>query len=141
MWVEMLTKVLFLLASFIAVGNAQVVDCASGSSVFTINSQDFQPNPPIVGQNATLWIDYTVPDGITVDAGNAKYSITLNGIPFPASNEDLCTQIVCPQVPGTYNITSTDMWDGGVSGKIISKIEWFDTAGKRLLCSQTTMRV
>ncbi len=121
--------------------NATVSDCGAGKSVFTINSQGFGPDPPIVGENATLWIDYTVPDGVTVDAGTAKYSITLNGIPFPATNDDLCTQIVCPQVPGTTNLTSSSVWDGGVSGKIVSKIEWFDTSNQLLLCSQTTIRV
>ena len=136
----MWTKIVAFLAMIAGV-NSQVVDCASGKSVFIINSQDFQPNPPIVGENATLWIDYTVPDGVSVDAGSAKYSITLNGIPFPATTEDLCTQIECPQVPGTYNITSASVWDGGVSGKIISKIQWYDSVGTQLLCSQTTMRV
>ncbi len=121
--------------------NATVSDCGAGKSVFTINSQGFGPDPPIVGENATLWIDYTVPNGVTVDAGTAKYSITLNGIPFPATNDDLCTQIVCPQVPGTTNLTSSSVWDGGVSGKIVSKIEWFDTSNQLLLCSQTTIRV
>ena len=125
----------------VGLANATVSDCGAGKSVFTINSQGFGPDPPIVGENATLWIDYTVPDGVTVDAGTAKYSITLNGIPFPATNDDLCTQVVCPQVPGTTNLTSASIWDGGVSGKIVSKIEWFDTSNQLLLCSQLTLRI
>ena len=120
---------------------SQVVDCAAGKSVFTINSQDFSPNPPIVGENTTLWIDYTVPDGVTVDAGTAKYSVSLNGIPFSPTVDDLCTQVTCPQTSGTYNITSTSVWSGGVSGKIVTKIQWYDGAGNQLLCSQTTFRV
>ena len=136
----MFLKVISLLA-MIGAAWSQVTDCAAGKSVFTINSQDFQPNPPVVGENATLWIDYTVPEGVSVDAGSAKYSITLNGIPFPSTTEDLCTQIDCPQVPGTYNITSSSIWDGGVSGKIISTIQWYDSAGTELLCSKTTMRI
>lgn len=137
----MFAKVVLLVSALFGFASSQVTDCGAGKSVFQINSQDFVPNPPVVGENATLWIDYTVPDGVQVDAGTAKYSVTLNGIPFPATKEDLCTQIACPQVPGTYNITSTDVWDGGISGKIISKIEWFDPNGNSLLCSQTTMRV
>jgi hypothetical protein len=136
----MFVKILGLLA-LIAGSKGQVVDCGTGTTLFTINSQGFQPNPPVVGENATLWIDYTVPDGTSVDAGTAKYSITLNGIPFPASKEDLCTQVVCPLVPGTYNLTSASMWDGGVSGKIITTIQWYDSAGSELLCSKTTVRV
>jgi hypothetical protein len=136
----MFVKILGFLA-LIAGSKAQVVDCGSDTTVFTINSQDFQPNPPVLGENATLWIDYTIPDGISVDSGTAKYSITLNGIPFPATKDDLCTQIVCPQVSGTYNLTSASIWEGGVSGKIVSTIQWYDSAGSELLCSKTTMRV
>lgn len=137
----MLSKVLLALSTLFAVTSAQVTDCSSGKSVFTINSQDFQPNPPIVGENATLWIDYTVPDGVEVNSGTAKYSFSLNGIPFQPTTEDLCTQIPCPQVPGTFNLTSADIWNGGVSGKIVSKIEWFDDSKNLLLCSQTVMRI
>jgi hypothetical protein len=136
----MFVKILGFLALF-AGASAQVVDCGTASTLFTINSQDFQPNPPVLGENATLWIDYTVPDGISVDSGTAKYSITLNGIPFPATKNDLCTQIVCPQVAGTYNLTTASIWEGGVSGKIITTIQWYDSAGKELLCSKTTVRV
>lgn len=136
----MLTKVLLLLSVFAGVSQAQVTDCAAGKSVFTINSQDFTPNPPVAGENATLWIDYTVPEGIDVTSGTAKYSINLNGIPFAPTVDDLCTQITCPQTPGTYNVTSVSLWNGGVSGKIVSKIQWFDSTGKELLCSQTTIR-
>ncbi len=129
-----------LLSSVVQVSQSQVVDCAAGKSVFQINSQGFSPNPPVVGENATLWIDYTVPEGIHVDSGTAKYSISLNGIPFSPTVDDLCTQIECPQVPGTYNISSASVWSGGVSGKIVSKIQWYDSAGSELLCSQTTFR-
>ena len=136
----MLTKLAFLFTLFAGVAQGQVADCAAGKSVFQINSQGFSPIPPVVGENATLWIDYTVPEGIEVDSGTAKYSISLNGIPFPPTVDDLCTQIACPQVPGTYNISSASVWQGGVSGKIISKIQWYDAAGTELLCSQTTIR-
>jgi hypothetical protein len=136
----MFVKILGFLA-LIAGSKGQVVDCAAGKSLFTINSQDFQPNPPVVGENATLWIDYTVPEGISVDSGSAKYSITLNGIPFPATKNDLCTQIVCPQVSGTYNLTTISVWNGGVSGKIITTIQWYNSVGSELLCSKTTVRV
>ena len=120
---------------------SQVTDCGKGKSLFVINSEDFQPNPPVVGKDSTLWIDYTVPEGVSISAGTAKYSITLNGIPYPATTDDLCADEICPQVTGTYNITNTQTWSGGVSGKIASKIEWFDTNSNLLLCSLTTVRV
>lgn len=132
---------LLLLIALFPVVSSQVVDCSKGKALFVINSQDYQPNPPIVGENSTLWIDYTVPEGVSISAGTAKYSFTLNGIPYPATVDDLCADEICPQVTGTYNITNTQVWTGGVSGKIVSKIEWFDTASSLLLCSQTTTRV
>ncbi len=133
-----LVAVVKTVATLFSLSSSSVSDCAAGKSVFQINSQGFGPEPPVAGQNVTLWIDYTVPDGVTVNGGQAKYSFTYNGIPFPASTEDLCTQITCPQVPGTYNITSTSEWPSGLSGKIVSKIQWYDESGNELLCSQTT---
>ena len=133
-----LVAVVSAAAAFFSLSSSSVSDCAAGKSVFQINSQGFSPEPPVAGENVTLWIDYTVPDGVTVNGGSAKYSVTYNGIPFPASTEDLCTQITCPQVPGTYNITSTSEWPSGLSGKIVTKIQWYDESGAELLCSQTT---
>ncbi len=132
------STLVFSLISFFAYNSSSVSDCAAGKSVFKINSQGFSLEPPIPGENVTLWIDYTVPEGITVNGGTAKYSVTYNSIPFPATTEDLCTQITCPQVPGTYNITSTSEWPSGLSGKIVTKIQWYDESGTELLCSQTT---
>ena len=133
-----LVSVVKAVATLFSLSTSSVSDCAAGKSVFQINSQGFSPEPPVAGENVTLWIDYTVPEGVTVNGGNAKYSITYNGIPFPSSSEDLCTQITCPQVPGTYNITSTSEWPSGLSGKIVTKIQWYDESGNELLCSQTT---
>lgn len=125
---------------FLSYGLGQVTDCNT-TSLFHINSQNFQPDPPIVGQNATLWIDYTVPEGLQINSGTAKYSVSINGIPLTPTTEDLCTQITCPQVPGTYNITSTSVWNGGISGKLVSTIQWYDTNNTELLCSKTKVTV
>ncbi len=129
-----------ILLYFLSYACGQVSDC-NDHSIFRINSQDFQPNPPVVGENATLWIDYTVPEGISIDAGTAKYSVSFNGIPFSPTEEDLCSQIDCPQVPGNYNITSSSIWNGGISGKVVSTIQWYDQKNTELLCSRTTFRV
>lgn len=120
--------------------SSQVIDCAPGATTFTINSQGFSPFPPVAGENTTLWIDYTVPEGVTVNAGLARYTFTLNGIPFSPSEDDLCTQITCPQVPGTFNLSTSSLWPTGISGKITSKIQWFDSDNTQLLCSQLTVR-
>ena len=121
--------------------SATVADCGQGKSIFQIVDQSFSPEPPVAGKPYDYWFTYTVPDGVTVDAGSALYSVTLNGIPFPGTKEDLCLQTSCPKGPGFHNESSTDIWPSGVSGKIVTKLEWFDATGALLLCSQTTERV
>jgi hypothetical protein len=121
--------------------SASVADCGQGKSLFTIGDQSFSPEPPVTNQPYSYWFTYTVPDGVTVTGGTTKYSLTLNGIPFTPSTDDLCTQTACPKVAGFYNESSEDTWPGGFSGKIVTKLEWFDTEGTLLLCSQTTERV
>lgn len=138
---KFLSVVALLFASLIATSEQTVSDCGAGKSIFQIQSQGFSPEPPVPNEAYDYWFYYTVPDGLTVDAGTAKYSVSLNGIPFTPSTEDLCTQTVCPKTPGSHNETSRDTWPSGVSGKIVTKLEWFNSAGTLLLCSQTTERV
>jgi len=134
-------KTLAFLAAIVSSSFASVADCGAGKSIFQIKEQSFSPEPPVTGQRYDYWFTYTVPDGVTVDAGTTKYSLSLNGIPFSPSTEDLCIQTACPKTPGFYNESTSDTWPGGVSGKIVTKLEWFDAAGTLLLCSQTTERV
>lgn len=121
--------------------SSTVADCGAGKSLFTIHSQGFSPEPPVPNENATLWIDYTIPDGTTIESGSCVYSFTLNGIPFPPTTDDLCSQVSCPLVSGEYNLSSTSVWPSGISGKIVTKIEWYDSSKTLLLCSQTTEKV
>jgi hypothetical protein len=134
-------KTLAFLTAIVSPSFASVADCGAGKSLFQIKEQSFSPEPPVTGQRYDYWFTYTVPDGVTVDAGTTKYSLSLNGIPFSPSTEDLCIQTSCPKTPGFYNESSSDTWPGGFSGKIVTKLEWFDAAGTLLLCSQTTERV
>ncbi len=131
----------FGLAALFTPTYSTVADCGAGKSVFQIVDQSFSPEPPVAGQPYDYWFYYQVPDGVTVDAGTAKYSLSLNGIPFTPSTEDLCSQTVCPKTAGYHNESSTDTWPTGVSGKVVTKLEWFDANGNLLLCSQTTERV
>ena len=135
-------KTAFLFLGFVAgLVQATVSDCASGSSLFKIQSQGFYPEPPVANEKYDYWFYYTVPEGVTVDAGTSKYSISLNGIPFTPTVDDLCTQTSCPKVSGSYNESSSDVWPSGISGKIVTKLEWYDSKGALLLCSSTTERV
>lgn len=136
-----LALVAFGLLSMFSSTSSSVTDCGQGKSVFTIVDQSFSPEPPVADQPYDYWFYYSVPEGVEVTGGTAKYSLSLNGIPFTPSTEDLCTQTACPKVAGYHNETSTDTWPSGVSGKVVTKLEWFDTNGNLLICSQTTERV
>jgi len=131
-------KSIFLALLFALNVSSQVVDCAAGSTVFKIESQGFEPQPPVPGKDVTLWIDFTVPQGTIVSGGTSKYSITFNGIPFSPTIQDLCTQVTCPIK--SQNLTSTSQWPTGLSGKVISKIQWYDENQTYLLCSQLTVK-
>lgn len=122
---------------------ASIVDCSKGNALFQINELGFWPDPPTPGENATISFLYTVPDGTpTITDGTATYGVTLNGIPFPATVDPLCDDTHnCPIVPGQYNLTSTSLFPTGVSGKIVTTINWYDLAKTLLLCVQTTVRV
>jgi hypothetical protein len=132
---------LVALLSVLASAFASVSDCGAGKSIFTIVDQGFSPEPPVANENYDYWFYYQVPDGVSVDAGTVKYSLSLNGIPFTPTVDDLCAQTSCPKTSGYHNETSTDVWPSGISGKIVTKLEWFDSQGALLLCSQTTERV
>ncbi len=131
----------FGLAALLTPTSSTVADCGAGKSLFQIVDQSFSPEPPVADQPYDYWFYYQVPEGVTVDAGTAKYSLSLNGIPFTPSTEDLCSQTTCPKTAGYHNESSTDTWPSGVSGKVVTKLEWFDANGNLLLCSQTTERV
>lgn len=129
-----------LLAASLA--SSTITDCGKSNAKFVVDGLAYWPDPPTPGQNGTLSFLYTVPDGTPeITDGSAKYSISLNGIPFPASTDPLCDDVPCPITPGTYNLTSTSEFPTGVSGKIASTIQWYDTANTELLCVSLTVRI
>lgn len=134
-------SLLALTLTFISSVTSSVTDCGVGKSLFSINTQGFAPEPPIANENATLWIEYTIPDGVNIEAGTCKYTLSLNGLPFTPTIDDLCTQVTCPMTSGNYNLSSTSLWPSGVSGKVVTKIEWFDLNSTLLLCSQIIEKV
>ena len=134
-------KLFAFVAFTVASISATVTDCGAGKSIFTIQDQSFSPSPPVSNQPYDYWFTYTVPDGITIDAGTAKYSLSLNGIPLTPTVEDLCTQTTCPKTSGLHNESSTDTWPSGISGKVVTKLEWYDANSNLLLCSQVTEKV
>ena len=57
------------------------------------------------------------------------------------TTEDLCSDVACPLLPGPYTNTTTSVFPTGVSGKVTTKIEWFDAANNRLLCADVTAKI
>ena len=131
----------FLLSVF---AQTTVKDCAPGSSVFVLNSLSVEPNTPLVNQNYTVNLAYTVPEltveSGTVESGTATYSLTYNFLPIAPTTEDLCLDTVCPITPGPHSQSSTSLFPD-VSGTLVAKSQWFDDSSNLLLCYQITMKV
>ena len=134
------TALVATLAILNATANS-VTDCSKGTSVFKFTSGSLLPDPVIPGQDSSITLNAIFPDGTNIDAGTAKYSFSFNGIPFSPTTEDLCTDVACPLLPGPYTNTTTSVFPSGVSGKVNTRIEWFDTANNRLLCADVTAKV
>jgi hypothetical protein len=122
-----------------ATASNSVKDCSAGTSVFKFTGGSLLPDPVKPGQDSSITINAEIPAGTSVDAGTAKYSFSFNGIPFSPTTEDLCSDVACPLLPGPYTNTTTSEFPS-VSGKVVTKIEWFDTAGIRLLCAEVTAK-
>lgn len=118
-----------------------VTDCSKGTSVFKFTGGSLLPDPVVPGQDSSITLNLEIPAGTNVNAGTAKYSFSFNGIPFAPTTEDLCSDVACPLLPGPYTNTTTSVFPSGVSGKVTTKIEWFDVANNRLLCADVTARV
>jgi hypothetical protein len=118
------------------VASASISSCAIGA--FQINSMSLLPDPPVIGQNTTMTITFTNPSD-AVTAGVAKYSFNYNGIPY-SETDDLCTQTECPITTGEHTVTSSALWDGSLSGKLSTTIQWTDPSNTLLLCVQTLIR-
>ena len=118
-----------------------VTDCSKGTSVFKFTSGSLLPDPVVPGKDSSITLNLEIPPGTNIDAGTAKYSFSFNGIPFAPTTEDLCSDVACPLLPGPYTNTTTSVFPSGVSGKVSTKIEWFDINGNRLLCADVTARL
>lgn len=121
-------------------GLSAMKDCGNGEGRAVLLGYDSIPANPVAGDNVTTWIEYEF-GAPAITAGTATYSFTLNGIPFPPTVEDLCTQTPCPKEPGIYNESSSALFPSGVSGKIVSQIAWRDPDDTLIWCVENTWRV
>ncbi len=115
-------------------------DCGNpNTDQATITGMGFTPSNPSPNENTTLWVAYDLRSPI--QGGTATYSLSLNGIPFTPTVDDLCTQTTCPKEVGSYNETSSSLFPQGVSGKIVSKIQWKNQDNLPVWCQETTFKI
>lgn len=114
-------------------------DCGTPSTdQAVITGYGFSPLSPVAGEPTELWVAYDLKSPIT--NGTASYSLTLNGIPFTPTVDELCTQTSCPKDIGTYNETSKSTFPSGVSGKIVTRIQWANQNDQPVWCLETTFK-
>ena len=118
----------------IAVQALTSVDNCDTQSLFKIYNLTMSPSAPVANQNATLYTDYEVFEEIKT--GTATYACTLNGIPVLSEKYDICTQTACPITVGLHNDTSI-IQVPSITGTLVCKIKWVDSANRQLLCIQT----
>ena len=134
-------KLLSSLLFFISTTTALIRDCDTNSQ-FKLTELALYPDPPVKGQNVYMTVLFDNP-GPEITDGDVVTSVTLNGIPFSPSHKALCSSegTECPLVVGINNRSTMSVWPDTVSGKINSKIQWFDIDGKSLLCIQSSVAV
>lgn len=121
-------------------GVSTIRDCGNGKGRASLLGFDSEPANPVAGDNVSLWVAYDLP-APAITGGTATYTFTLNGIPFPSTVDDLCTQTSCPKDTGFNNESSWSVFPSGVSGKIVSSISWKDQDDALVWCVETTWRV
>lgn len=119
---------------------SSVKQCAGVTGRATITSLTAVPETPVAGDNYTLSVLYDLPDP-PITGGTAAYSATLNYIPVYSETYPLCEQTSCPKNVGANNETSVTTVPTGVSGKLVTKVQWTDQDGNNVWCVETTFKI
>jgi hypothetical protein len=133
--IQMLGALILFLSSL-----TTIRDCGNGLGRAELVGFDSQPASPRPGDNVSLWVAYTLPSPAITD-GTSTYSVVYNGIPFPKTVDPLCEQTTCPKSVGFNNETSWSLFPSGLSGKVVSTIEWADQNDDLVWCVETTWKV
>lgn len=126
----------FLMA--LALYSGTIKDCSPDGSLATIEAMGLNPVSPQPGDNTTTWVMYDLPT--TVTGGTVKYSYWLNFIPFTPDVIDLCSQEICPLESGVYNVSGSVSFPD-VSGRLETRIEWFDQDETPMWCVDTIFSI
>jgi hypothetical protein len=99
----------------------------------------FSPSIPTAGAPTELWVAYDLKSELT--GGTATYTYKINGLPFSPTVEDLCSQTSCPKSAGPQNETSHSTFPSGITGKIVTQIQWKNTTNQPVWCLETTFNI
>jgi hypothetical protein len=126
------------LVTLLTFASAAIKDCGSDTALFKITelTQD-PPSSVATGQNLSLTLKYTVPEKVI--GGRSITSITYNYLPFKPTEEDLCINTECPITPGEHDGSTWYEWPSGLSGVVVSKVEWHDLSNNLLLCIESKL--
>lgn len=96
---------------------------------------------PKQGEKVSTTFDFDLDAPIT--GGTAYYSATLNGLGPFTSQASLCDETAktndpCPLGVGHHHQVSTA--ENTVTGKVVTTITWYDTAGSEILCAVLTTK-
>ena len=117
---------------------ASIKDCGTGS-LFKITELSQSPPDSIkANENLHMTLKYSAPEEII--SGTATKTVTLNFIPFSPTVEDLCANAPCPITVGDHDGSTSYPFPAGISGTVVSKVEWKDDKGRQLLCVQSTLK-
>ena len=131
---------LLILFSLLSATHSTIKDCDT-SSQLKLTDLALYPDPPKVGDNVYMTVIFNNP-GAEITDGKAVTSVTWNGIPLTPTTKPLCPDSTeCPLTVGMNNRSTMSVWPSGVTGRVNSKIQWFDVSGKSLLCIQSSVSV
>lgn len=105
---------------------AVLSNCGNSGDLASINSYDLSPNPPIVNQNMTLWIDYTLSQDVL--GGTSYFTANLNGVPYSESHP-----LQSPILAGVHNESSVSTFPS-FTGKLVTTTYWEDMYANPIWC-------
>ena len=125
--------------------NNSTLTTAVSCSVATDLAKNFvvtiDNDAPKQGEKVSTTFDFDLDAPII--GGTAYYSATLNGLGPFTSQASLCDETAktndpCPLGVGHHHQVSTA--ENTVTGKVVTTITWYDTAGSQILCTVLTTK-
>lgn len=114
--------------------------CSASNALAKNFAVSISTDTPTRDEVVTTVFDFDLDAPVT--SGTAYYDVTLNGFPYSAT-APLCEEIAktgesCPLLAGHHHEVSNST--NAVSGKLVTKITWKDSANAEILCAQITTK-